>query len=1240
MAAFTAGNIVVYRVGTGTVALNSTATQVFLDEYSPTGAMVQSIALPTADSGSTHALTASGSATSEGLITDSADGSTLLLTGYDAVPTTASVASSTATADARVVGRVTADGTVDTGTVLTGFASGNNIRGVASADGTAIYAAAANGIGYTTADATTAPTTLSTANARQIEVVGGQLYYSTGSGTKGIYALGTGTPTSGAQTATLLPGTSSANASPYAFVLTDLSSAVAGNDTLYVADSTAGIEKFSLVNGTWTSNGTIAFSGVTGLTASVSNGTVTLFATSPTSIDTLTDAGGYNAALPAASALKTIATASANEAFRGVAFAPTGATTPPPGTTISIGDATYVQGNGGSMALTFNVTRSDTTGAFSLNYGTADGTAKAGTDYETATGTLNFAAGGPATETISVQIDKDTSATPSETFNVNLSGLTSTSGSASLTKASATGTIVTPTPIYAIQGSGFTSPLNGQSVTTSGVVTGLGSNGYYLQDPTGDGNAATSDGVFVFTSTKPTVAVGDFLDVSGKVQEFTPASADPGALSSTEIENVSATNVISHNNALPAAVLIGPDGISPPTSDLAAGNQFYESLEGMRVTVENPMAVGPTNTFGEIVTVADDGKEATGLNGSGNLLISEGQPNFGNTDSTGGDFNPERIKIDSELVSGAVPAVNTGTQFTSTTGILNYDFGAFGVSATSPLVVSQASTITPTVGTLTGDPTHLTFASYNIENFSATAQGAAKVNAVASQIVNNLKSPDIIALQEVQDDSGPTDDGTTTGASNLQSIVTAINQAGGPQYTAIDNPFIGNDTNGGQPGGNIRTAFLYRTDAVSFVPGSLATIAANGSAIADQGSATADAMANSDQQTNVQNPFYMSRPPLSAQFVFNGQTITVVDNHFTSKGGSGDLSGSVQPAFDGGEVQRGAQAQAVSNYVSNILASNPNANIIVAGDLNEFNDEEPLKVLEGAAKVSNYNVPGTDPINGTAIYTPGGTPNLTDLETTLPADQQYDYNYEGNSESLVHVLASSNLANGAQIQPLHINADYANQTSDHDPLLTSYDVVCFVEGTRIATPCGEVAVEHLQVGDLVVTASGATAPIRWLGHRTLDCARHPRPLEARPVRIAAHAFGEGRPSHDLYVSPGHAICIDFAGEVLIPAAALAGTRAIEQVDVARVSYWHVELDEHDILLSNGLPTESYIDVGTRAFFANADTVALHAVPDGSVMDGYCRPFCAGGALVEAVRYRLDERFAAQALPTGQRLLRA
>ena len=188
--------------------------------------------------------------------------------------------------------------------------------------------------------------------------------------------------------------------------------------------------------------------------------------------------------------------------------------------------------------------------------------------------------------------------------------------------------------------------------------------------------------------------------------------------------------------------------------------------------------------------------------------------------------------------------------------------------------------------------------------------------------------------------------------------------------------------------------------------------------------------------------------------------------------------------------------------------------------------------------------------------------------------------------------------------------------------------VCFAAGTLIRTARGEVAVEHLAIGDLAVTASGPHRPIRWIGSRLTHCRRHPRPLEVMPVRITANAFGENRPARDLVVSPGHSLCVDIVGEVLIPASSLINGTTIVQEDVDHVTYWHVELDGgHDIILAENTPAESYLAMGNRSFFAEGAVVALDASPDVPVVThaDFCRPFHAAGALVEVVRAQLAAR---------------
>ncbi|MCB8874248.1 Hint domain-containing protein [Acidisoma silvae] len=150
---------------------------------------------------------------------------------------------------------------------------------------------------------------------------------------------------------------------------------------------------------------------------------------------------------------------------------------------------------------------------------------------------------------------------------------------------------------------------------------------------------------------------------------------------------------------------------------------------------------------------------------------------------------------------------------------------------------------------------------------------------------------------------------------------------------------------------------------------------------------------------------------------------------------------------------------------------------------------------------------------------------------------------------------------------------------------------CFAAGTHLATPAGTVAVESLTIGDSVLTADGRAETVQWIGHRSVDCARHPQPEAVWPVRVAAGAFGPGLPLRDLYLSPDHAI---FAEGVLIPVKHLINGSSITQEPVAAVTYFHVELTRHEVVLAEGLPVESYLDTGDRASFANAGgAVALH-----------------------------------------------
>ena len=199
-------------------------------------------------------------------------------------------------------------------------------------------------------------------------------------------------------------------------------------------------------------------------------------------------------------------------------------------------------------------------------------------------------------------------------------------------------------------------------------------------------------------------------------------------------------------------------------------------------------------------------------------------------------------------------------------------------------------------------------------------------------------------------------------------------------------------------------------------------------------------------------------------------------------------------------------------------------------------------------------------------------------------------------------------------------ATFGSEPADIDAFEAA---VCFAEGTMIETPAGPVAVEDLVEGGEVLTASGAVRPIRWIGAMTARPAYHPRPNEVNPVRVKAGAFGERLPRRDVRLSPGHAVFVD---GVLVPVGQLVNGATIVQEEVARIRYFHVELDTHDVLLAEGLPCESYLDDGNRATFANADAVTdLHGRLDPKSWDDACAPMVAAGPQLGEVRQRLHDR---------------
>ncbi|MBK8900332.1 MAG: lamin tail domain-containing protein [Anaerolineaceae bacterium] len=569
--------------------------------------------------------------------------------------------------------------------------------------------------------------------------------------------------------------------------------------------------------------------------------------------------------------------------------------------------------------------------------------------------------------------------------------------------------------IMAIQGEAHLSPYTGQEVDTSGVVTVVGSNGFYLQDPVGDGNEATSDAVFVFTGSAPTVTVGDALTITATVAEFYPGGFGSGNLATTELTNATIA-VTSSGNALPAPVVLGVNGRIPPhtiidddstgdanstpTFDPASdGLDFYESVEAMLVQVNDAQVVGGT-AFGEIIVVSDMGANATGLTARGGLVISPT------------DFNPERIMIDDALVFDE-PDANVGDTFTAPiVGVMDYSFGNFKILNFDPLPPLNSSFAAESTG-LAGSSTALTMATFNVENLSPN-DSQDKFDALASQIVNSLNAPVILSLEEIQDNTGTTNDGVTDASQTYGQLIAAIQAAGGPLYEYRE--IAPQDLmDGGAPGGNIRVGFLFQPALVTFVDRPGGDAVTSTTAVLGTGGVELSASPGRIDPTNA--AWTDSRKPLAGEFIFKGQKLIVIANHFNSKGGDNPLFGRVQPPVLASEVQRLEQAAVVNSFVQQILALDANANVIVMGDLNDFQFSAPVQTLVGS--------------------------ELHNLIDTLPPTEQYTYQFEGNLQVLDHLLVSDNLFNNlfADVDVVHGNAerDTDLRVTDHDPVVALFN---------------------------------------------------------------------------------------------------------------------------------------------------------------------------------------------------------
>jgi uncharacterized protein len=559
--------------------------------------------------------------------------------------------------------------------------------------------------------------------------------------------------------------------------------------------------------------------------------------------------------------------------------------------------------------------------------------------------------------------------------------------------------------IHEVQGAAHTSPLAGSKVTTPGVVTAKTTNGFWFQDPEPDSDPATSEGLFVFTNAAPTVDVGDAVSVAGTVSEFRPGgSGGTDNLTTTELTGPQIT--VTGTAPVPAPTIVGPGGRVPPSTaidDDASGSvensgtfdpasdgiDFWESLEGMWLGMNSPEVTGPTSGFREI-PVVPAGSSIRTIRG-GIVLRA-------------GDNNPERVMVDDVLAP--VPTVKTGDKLAGlVTGVLDYSFGNFKWLTTPTPGVVDGGVQRET--TKRPGNNELAVATFNVENLDPT-DGPAKFDGLAQAIVTNLASPDIVALEEVQDNDGPADTGTVDANVTLDTLAASIRNAGGPTYQWRQiNPV--DKAEGGEPGGNIRVALLFRTDrGLQFVdkPGGGPTTPVQVQTVKKQ-----PTLSSNPGRIDPANPAWTaSRVPLAGEFSYGGKKVFVIANHFSSKGGDDPLWGRWQPPVRSTEPKRRQQATVVRDFVDQILAVDDEANVVVLGDLNDFDFSDTADILAGF-----------------------GATELIDEPRTLPFAERYSYVFEGNSQILDHILISRNLVRDSAYDIVHMNSEFPDQISDHDP---------------------------------------------------------------------------------------------------------------------------------------------------------------------------------------------------------------
>lgn len=595
-----------------------------------------------------------------------------------------------------------------------------------------------------------------------------------------------------------------------------------------------------------------------------------------------------------------------------------------------------------------------------------------------------------------------------------------------------------PTPsakaIWQIQGSGATSPFVGQVVTTSGVVTKVNNNGFFMQDLTGDGNPATSDGIFVFTSTAPTVGVGQMAQVTATVQEFNVGAAtNADTLAHTVTELSAVTSVVVTGSGYSVAPVV-------VTLPLAAGDSL-ERFEGMLVTLTGPLTVQQNyflGRFGELTlatggrvwtptNVYRPGAQANALNAANlarSILLDDG--------TTVQNPNPTPyIGQDSTVRAGDTTASITGVIDYGLTTSANTDPGSYKIHPTQAVAFARANPRTTQADDVSGN---IRVGSANVENFFTTlddgtnkcppsntasdcrgANTPLEFSRQEAKVVEELAgmNADAVALMELQNN----------GTVAIQNLVNALNtRLGATLYAAVPDAATGGGTDA------IKVGMIYKPSRLSLVGAALSDTAA-----------------------------INNRAPMAQAFAAaNGEKFILVANHLKSKGcsdftaGPGDAdSGDGQGCFNARRVQ---QADELRSFVAQVQSQRGVTDALLVGDFNAYAQEDPVADLTSNGFVDQVGRYLDKPASGS---------------------WGYSYVFNGSSGRLDQAFASNTLSPKVSgVTEWHINADEplvidyntefkgtcsgcgpdyysatAYRASDHDPIVVGLNLVHVINGT-------------------------------------------------------------------------------------------------------------------------------------------------------------------------------------------------